>query len=321
MEGKVRRSERLPILLRWHRARRPRPVEQATPCEAASADRCADLGTAEGPEQVIRFRQAVLLEEETKLNLGDPVEQIPVLALGCTPVSAASASLCLDLQYEQRWFFHRLGPVRSPRLPRLLLARRCQCPSATPSASNSTGRRSTRSTTEQSESTISDKDVLNVTRSSSKTDNWTVNANASMSLPAGGEAGSSASVSQTVNETIQLISATHPRSTQKSASNLKALQKVQIRESTEVSTEATSARRITNPYRDRSVRIDVYELAKEFCVEFHLTGLAPALVLTVDRLTFDRSFVLTNRAFLSEELIDRPLEFELTEALQSHRQP
>ncbi|MFR9805876.1 hypothetical protein ACL02T_26845 [Pseudonocardia sp. RS010] len=281
----------------------------------APPEPCQELALAEGPEQVVRFRQTVRVEA-LDLQLGDEVEQIPGLALGCTAIGWASAALCLDLLYEQRWYYRR-------SLVGALSATVALAPGETLSVSirNTQRKQFDRETvdeverTEQSESTIADKDVLNVTRSSSRTDNWTVNANASVSLPEVGELGLSASVGQTVTDTTNSSAQRTRDSTQKSASNLKTLQKVQIRETTELTTEASTARRITNPYRDRSLRLDVYEVAKEFCVEFHFTGSAPAIVLTIEGLVFDRDFVLTNRAFLSEELIDRPLDFELTDAL------
>jgi hypothetical protein len=168
---------------------------------------------------------------------------------------------------------------------------------------------------QQTESTIADKDILNVTRSTSRTNNWNVSGNASISIGGFG-AGVSGSMSEALTESATSSAQRSRESTQKSAANLRTLQKVQIRETTEVTTEDVSARRIPNPYRDRSLRLDVYELVKEYCVEFHLTQIVPVVIVVLDELVFDRPFVLTNAAFLADELIDRFLEQELQEALQ-----
>jgi hypothetical protein len=250
--------------------------------------------------------------------VGDPIEGQTPLEYACTPFTpdGVTGDLALDLRYEQRWFFQ--AAVRAALSASVALA-----PGETLSLSvRNTQRKQFDQQTvdeversEQTESTIADKDVLNVTRSSSKTNSWNVSGNASIGLPKF-SAGLSGSVSQTVNQASSSSAQRTRDSTRKSAQNLKTLQKVQVRQFEEVTAETASTRKITNPYRDRSLRLDVYELAKQYCVEFHLAEVAPVLVFDLDELAFDRRFVLINAGFLSDELIDRLLELELAQALQ-----
>jgi hypothetical protein len=307
-------------LRKWSRERRgrkPHEPPEPEPCKRSLPDPCEPLEQAEGPEATIRFRQPITVET-LDVDLGDSVEPggLDALELGCVPVSEMFAEFCVDLLYQQRWFYRRA-------LIGALSASVALAPGETLSLSmrNTQRKQLDRETldeverTEQTESTIADKDVLNVTRSSSRTENWSVSGNASFSLSGFG-LGASGSMSEAVNEASTSSAQRTSEATRRSASNLKTLQKIQVRETTEVTTEAISARTIVNPYRDRSLRLDVYEQTKEYCVEFHLTDFTPVIILNLERVLFDRGFVLTNGAFLADELIDRWLDFELAEALQ-----
>ncbi len=287
-------------------------------CRVAPPDPCEPAVPADGPEQIVHFRQAVPFAS-LSVALGDSVEGVAELEFACVRVTELTAAAALDLRYEQWWYFQR-------KLIAALSASIGLAPGERLSLSlrNTQRKQFDRETveeverTEATESTIADKDVLNVTRSSSRTNNWNVNANASISLPEHGLGGGiSGSVSETVTEAATSSAQRTHDSTQKAASNLKTLQKVQIRETSEVATEASTSRTIQNPYRDRSLRLDAYELAKEYCVEFHLREIVPVIVLNCGSVDFSRRFVLTNAAFLADELTDRPLEFELSEALQT----
>jgi hypothetical protein len=254
--------------------------------------------------------------ETLGVDLGDPAEGTEQLQFSCVPVEGLACEFALDLRYEQWWFYHHalLGSLSAsialaPGETVALSVRNTQRKQFDRETVNEVER------SEQAESTIADKDVLNVTRSSSRTNNWTISGNASFTLPKF-SAGISGSLSQSVNEAATSSAQRSSESTRRSASNLKTLQKVQIRETAEVTTEASTARTIVNPYRDRSLRLDVYSLTKEYCVEFHLCDFVPVLILDLETVTFDRTFVLTNGAFLADVLIDRWLGVELTDALQ-----
>jgi hypothetical protein len=283
-------------------------------CEGKAPDPCAPVVAAKGPEEIIHYRQALAVEE-LGIQVGDPIEG-DELNFACTWVGGIRGEFSLDLRFEQWWFYQR--PVLGALSTSVALA-----PGEVLSLSiRNTQRKQFEQQTldeversQQTESTIADKDVLNVTRSSSKTNNWNVSGNGSIGT-GGFSVGASGSVSEAISEASSSSAQRSRESTQKSASNLRTLKKIQVREVAEVTTEAATARRIPNPFRDRSLRLDMYDIAKEYCVEYHLTGIAPSIVLTVDWLDFNRQFVLKNCSFLSEELIDRTLEAELTDALQ-----
>lgn len=311
----------LRALQAWWAERKPAVADTPPPepCAPIVAELCGDLASAEGPEQIILFRQSFAIEP-LSVDLGSPGEPggIPPLELSCIPVAEADAAFGLDLRYEQRWFFER--PLRGALSASVALA---PGETLTLSIRNTQRKRFDRETldeverSESAESTIADRDVLNVTRSSSQTNNWNVSGNASLSLSGFG-VGASGSMSQSVTEALSSSAQRTSESTRKSSENLKTLRKVQVKESSELTVEQGKARTIVNPYRDRTLRVDAYEMLKSYCVEFHVTAWIPAIALTVDRLTFDREFVLTNGAFLSEELIDRWLGAELTDALQGN---
>lgn len=249
--------------------------------------------------------------------MGEPTN---VPAFACVSMAHdVDGEFCLDLRYEQRWYYRRAAIGA-------LSASVALAPAETLSLSvRNTQRKQFDQQTvdeversQQTESTLVDKDVLNVTRSASKTNNWSISGNASISIPKLNVGlGVSGSTSQTVTQASSSSAQRTRESAEKAASNLKTLHKVQVREFTEVTAEAATVRKITNPYRDRSLRLDVYELIKDYCVEFHLVDVVPTVILNVDELKFDRDFVLNNGGFLADELIDRVLELELSQALQT----
>ncbi|WP_202997392.1 hypothetical protein [Paractinoplanes lichenicola] len=293
------------------------PQRQPPPCPQQTASPCAAISAADGPEQVVQFFKIDPFQELT-IQLGDPVEGIAGPSLGCVPIAAARAALAFQTDFEQRWFLQRLQTGE-------LSASVALAPAETVTLTvRTTQRKQFDQTTvdeveqvDQQESVTADKEAVNVSRSSSKTNNWTVAGNASYTLGTGNTLGVNASMSETLNETSTSSAQTTRESTQKSASTLKTTHKVQVREATESVYETGSTRRITNPYRDRSLRLDVYALVKQYCVQFHLVRIAPVLVVTVDAMMFDRDFVQRQGPFLLQDLTDRSLEAELVEALQT----
>jgi hypothetical protein len=298
-----------------HRGHDDESSDETGKCDPTPPVLCAEIAPDEGPEHTVHFRQVVPIER-LAVSLGDSVEGQPPLRFACVPVREIVCDFSLDLRYRQLWFY------RSAVLG-ALSASVALAPGEVLSLSirNTQRKQFDQQTVDEversqlTESTVADKDVLNVTRSSSTTNNWSVDGNGSIGMKDYG-AGITASVSETVTDASTSSAQRSRESTEKSASNLRTLQKIQVREMTEVTTEAATARRIPNPYRDRSLRLDVYEMAKQYCVEFHLAEIVPVMILRIEELEFDRQFVLTNAAFLTDELIDRTLELELTEALQ-----
>ena len=228
-----------------------------------------------------------------------------------------SVQLVFDLQYDQRWYYRQqhlaslatsiaLAPGEKLRMT-IRNSQRKQLDQLTIDEVERT---------ESQESTIIDRDVVNVARSFSKTKNWSVSGNASFSIGGFG-GGVSGSLSETINQTASSSAESVSEATQKAASDLRILQKAEVREITEFTQENVNSRTITNPYRDRSLLLNVFNLAKRYCVEFVLVEMIPAVIIDVRIIDFDRKFVIGNGPFLSAALLDRELQFELTQALES----
>lgn len=306
-----------------------RPQAPLEPCEsdAAALLTCEPPRGTPDPETVLVFRKPVPLKRvDFRLpphdDVGSPQHVPTGLSIGCLPLfkGQLSAALAVDLIYEQRWCFKR--HVVSALATTIALA-----PGETLNVTLKQSQRKVfdRTTLEQveqtetTESTTVDRSVVNVTRSSSKTNNWSVSGDASISLPIkkvdiGLNVGGN--LSQSVTETSQSSAEQVSEATRKSADSLRALSKVEVKETMETTQETTHSRLITNPYRDRSLRLNVFALAKEYLVEFALTGLRPVVLLEVSDIQFDRQFVLSNGDFLQGNLLDTGLRFELSDALE-----
>lgn len=313
-----RDAEKLLAALRaWATSVMNRPPEgqEIQACDASSPDRCQDIGALANPEHVVHFRQAVEAVE-LDVSAGDGIEQMPEARIGCIPTPELSASICFDLRYQQRWVYQQtsLGALSAsvalaPNETLSLSVRNLQRTQFERETIDET------ETSRQTENLSSSTDVMNVTGSSTRTSNWQVNGNASITLPKW-NAGINASTGGSLT-TASSTSATHTSATtSKTATNLKTLNKVVVKQTTENTTETTSSRKIENPYRDRSLRLDVYGLVKDYCVEFALTEIVPILEIDPGRLNFDRDFILRNGDFLAIELTDQSLQFELADALQ-----
>ncbi|MBD1539321.1 hypothetical protein HC749_14245 [Arthrobacter sp. S13_S34] len=290
-------------------------VHELPGCQSITPGPCtSNKFSSEKFEQVVHFRQTLPLEELQISNWPN----IPLLTndpqFSCAKFAhnGLRAVLGLDLRFEQRWK-HRntlVGPLSAsfalaPTETLSLTVRNTQRKQFDQETLDETEKMS------QTETATSDKEAINVTHASSRTNNWLVSGNGSVSLPLSGRVGLNASMSSTVNASVNSSSQQTYDATSKSATNLKNLHKVVIKQTTETTDESVSSRRIVNPYRDRSLRIDAYEMLKEYCIEFHHTGLSPVMVFDLGRLSFNAQFVRNNGAFLFDELTDRMLESDL----------
>jgi hypothetical protein len=279
---------------------------------------CDPLQVAHQPEAILPFQQTIL---RTPLPMvapepGPDVPQTP-FSVGCNPIApnAIEAHAALLLEYEQRWHFQSLhfGPLSmiislAPAETLHLIMRNTQRKQLDQSTFNQVDK------LESSESTIVDRDILNIARSSSRTSGWTVAGNATFTIPKF-SAGLNASATESVSEASSSSAQRVAEQTRKSATSLSVLQKIESRTTVEQTRETAAIRTIRNPYHDRSLRLNVVNVAKEYCVEFHLTKVSPVLVLTIKSLEFDRNFVLNNRSFLADYLLDQDLQAQLLQAL------
>jgi hypothetical protein len=290
----------------------------AKDCTPIELKACAGVMWAPQPEAIVPFRQPIMISEMPVI-LGDDVEHQAELRFGCNPFArnGVRAHLAIDVNFEQHWHYREL-----------LLSSLSTTVSLAPNEELKITLRNTQrkyldrlnveqvEQAQERESTFVDKDVLNVTRSSSRTSNWNIGGNGSFTKK-GLNLGLSGSFSETYNEQASASAEHVQESTVKSAENLKTLQKTEVREITETTQENTHARTITNPYSDRSLRLNVFNLAKRYCVEFRATALRPVILFELLRMRFDRSFVLANGSFLTEALLDSGLRYELSQALEA----
>ncbi len=164
------------------------------------------------------------------------------------------------------------------------------------------------------ESTTVDKEAFNATRSSSKTENWHVDGSGSFGigkLSIGAGAGISTSITDSSQSSIQQVT----EATKKSAHSLRTLHKIEVRGVTEGLIQNRMTRVVKNPYRDRTLSLNVFQLIKHFFVKTHLVDLRPVLAIEV-KLNFNKDFVLGNSDFLQEKLLDQSLIDNLPEALK-----
>lgn len=278
---------------------------------------CGVPEVSAGPQHTLYFHQAVPLDDLAVADQIDVQRPNPQVGPIAVPTKNLELQLATLLRFEQRWFFREflvsdlagtisLAPHESLRL----VMRNTQRKRLTQNTLNSVEELDSR------ESTLIDRDVLNVARSMSSTENWRVDGTGSFSI-GGLSLGMSGGYNKTVNRAVQSTNQRLKESTTKSASTLKALQKTEISEVSEETEERLTSRTLINPYFDRSLLIKVFDQTKVYCVETELVHLAPALIVKLDSFPFDRRFVLRFRDFLSEALLDTALDFELGEALEA----
>jgi hypothetical protein len=165
------------------------------------------------------------------------------------------------------------------------------------------------------ESITSDKEAVNVARSSAKTENWHVDGSGGFDIgivKLGVSAGGSGTTTETAQDSVQHIT----EATKKSAHSLKTLHKIEVRGVSETLIQNRMTRVIKNPYSDRALSLNVFQLIKHFSVLTHLTEIRPALIAEVKGLVFDKEFVLSYSDFLRDQLIDPSLVDDLATAIQ-----
>jgi len=292
------------------------PETECEVCKSSKLDTCAPINWAPQPEATLFFRQPIALSEIG----GDPIEghRSPLFACNSfDKLGGLNVYIAIDVLYEQRWHFRdlfisslsstiALAPQETLRITLRHTQRKYLDRLNIEEIEQS----------QEIESTFVDKDILNVARSSAKTSNWSVSGNGSFDITSSLNLGISSNFSESFNETSSSSAESVQESTIRSAENLRTLQKTEVREITEVTQEDTNSREIINPYRDRSLRLNVFNLSKKYCVEFHAMALRPAIIIELVRMDFDKSFVIANGSFLDEALMDASLRFELSQALE-----
>lgn len=287
--------------------------------ECRPLEECFTPSRREGAENHVYFHRPHLFGRVARVpqELDEP--SAPRAEVSCVPISSGTLSLIADLNIVQTWCFQDL--TLDDLASTLALA-----PAETYEYSVKRTQRSkvdrdvmrSSESVEKFENSIMDKEVMNVTRTSSRNLNWEVSANGSIRTGvyrAGVSGEVSGGTERTAKEALEQLE----KSTRKSSSQLKLLQKLEVGRTTETVVESEEVRTVTNPYRDRPLQLNFYELSKHYRVINRLDPDRPydyALVLDVDDMRFDRSFVLENQDFLKEYVLDRELWDELQHVLQ-----
>jgi len=165
------------------------------------------------------------------------------------------------------------------------------------------------------ESTTSDKEAVNVVRSASKTENWHVDGTASVNVgyaSASISAGYAKSVTESNQQTINHVS----EATRRSAKNLKMLHSVTVRGVTETFTQSRMTRVLRNPYSDRTLAVNVFQLLKNYSVRTDLTDQRAAIVIRFASMIFDGDFILNHVSFLQQALLEPSMADNLMSAVQ-----
>lgn len=269
---------------------------------------CDPLADRIGPAYVIPLRRSLILRE-VLIRRGDDIEGVPDIALSCNgfDVDGLRASFGLSLTFHQVW--HLSETAISDLASSISLAPAESLTLEFQASQRKVLEQSTVQSTEEllsHEATIADKEVINVTRSSSRTSNWNVEANGQYGI---GKSfvSASASASESLVESAQGSLEQITESTNKSSRALKTLHKIEVRGTTETFVQNRMARLIKNPYRDRTLSLNIFELVKRFSVATTLDEVGPTLVVELSGLRFDASFIGANVDFLANNLVDETL--------------
>jgi hypothetical protein len=297
------------------------PIVNDPPAQPKHADptpdllKCSPPTSHPGIDFVLRLRRPILFPPALadRGRLAAP----PAARIASVLVSSVDAFMALDPIFEQAWNLTAvtLGDLASTTTlaPSEQLTLEFQSSQRTlldQSALDSTDSLSS------SESTTIDKETVNVVRASSRSDNWHVDTSGQVTCgyaSIGVNAGLSGSVHSSNQQAINQITDT----TKKSAQSLKTSHKIEVRGVSEGLIQNRMTRQITNPYRDRSLSLNVYHLLKHYSVQTSLSEIRCALVFKINALTFDSNFVVTEADFLQNVLLDPALAADLTTALRA----
>jgi hypothetical protein len=164
------------------------------------------------------------------------------------------------------------------------------------------------------ESTNSDKEAVNVARSSTKTEGWHVDGSASIAVgdaKAQVSAGYSKNITDSNQQTINHVS----EATTKSAKNLKMLHSITVKGVTETIVQNRMTRILKNPYVDRTMTINVFQLLKTFSTTTSISETRGALVVQINSVEFNDKFVQSHVAFLQNYLLDGTMIDDLPNAI------
>lgn len=299
-------------------------LDATSPRDPQALNLCAPVNARVSPQFKVTHERAVY-GEELPISIGDDIEPgFPQMRVGCIKVTipnGISVFLGLLLLMEQIWDLQDVAVGDLSYATSLVPGEQL-----TIQMQNTQRRVMEKTTLDQSEemtseeSTTVDKEALNVTRSSTKTEKWHVNGSGRISignpLSLGGQLGIDAGFNSAVQQTAQVTMDQIHESTKKSAHSLKTLHKVEVRGFTEDLFDKRMTRVIRNPYPDRTLSLNVFQLVKHYQVTTQLGDKILALIISVNSLEFDDQFIGSYVDFLRNHLLDPNLGDELSLAFQ-----
>jgi hypothetical protein len=279
---------------------------------------CNPIGARNQPEYEFIYRFTAEMERQVDFT----APAAPPFEIACVRILGGVVSLAADMRFAQRWRFQHAGvgdlsanvglaPGEKLSLT-IRKTQRTQLSETTVQSSESL---------DETESSIVDKDVLNVARSTSQSNQWHVDSNANFSIAKAFSVGASGGVSGSATATANTVVEHLSEATRKSSQRLQTLQKIEVSRVSETTLENVQQRVIENPYRDRSLALHIFELNKSYIVTTELAEVRPALVVEITDLALDREFVLSQGEFLDGAMVDRSLNAELRTALETARLP
>jgi hypothetical protein len=301
------------------------PAPQPQPPGVLPACGTPDARTT--PEFRMPFRHPLLLAKVLELNPSSPPASppLPVPQLACAVVSSLDASVIFDPRFEQVWTLQKLaiGDLAST----LSLSPLERLVTEIKTSQRTTFERSaveSSESLESSEATLHDTETVNVARSNTTTTNWHVDGQGSVSGPLGstgltGTGSLGGGYSKNVTDTSQYSQNRLSERTQKSAQSLKSLHKIEIKGASESIVQDRQLRILRNPYRDRALALNFFQLLKHFSVTTSFVESRLGIAIRVADVVMDQAFVLANVEFLETHLIDAELKTNLPFAVAGAR--
>lgn len=281
---------------------------------------CAPPDARTPPEFRVPYRHPIVVSQVFQVPSSPPASPPPPPPqLACADVPSLSVIVAFDPRFDQIWTVRKfaIGDLASTLnlapLERLVIEIK-------------TSQRTTleRSAVESSESletteaTLHDTETVNVARSNTTTTNWHVDGQGGFSSPYG-SLSVGAGYSKGVTDTSQYSSNRTNERTQKSAHSLKTLHKIEIKGASESIVEDRQLRILRNPYRDRALALNFFQLLKHFDVTTTMMESRISVSIQILDITMDQAFVLANVDFLNQHLLDDGLRLELSSAVAGAR--
>jgi hypothetical protein len=185
--------------------------------------------------------------------------------------------------------------------------------------------RETASTVEAaSEQTETDKEAIHVASTSARSSNWSISGTGGFSISGIGASGSATQAGTISNSLAATVDEVHD-STLRSSSKVTTQSKIQVRGVTEAAVETRQTRILRNPFLDRVLLLNLYEINKRFEVRTMPDGARPMLTAHFHPLDFsdpifNQEFIASNAPFLDDALLDDELRTALPTIVGSIRQ-